>query len=209
MVKKQLSRKERERLQHRRDILNIALKLFSEHGFHNVSMQQIAECSEFAVGTLYNFFDSKEHLFEELINNTGQQVINEFLQILNSDGNEKEIIQAFIRHQPEFQEKHGNILKLYISEIGIKYLKLSKIRDVNNIHEVLDSKLNQIIKQGIQKGFFRVVDHEIAAKTLSSILETIVFETTGHCDKDEITDKFKKVEQLFLDGLLLPEDSHA
>ena len=64
MAKKQLSRKQRERLRHRQEILDMALKLFSERGFHNVSMQQIAEASEFAVGTLYNFFQSKEMLLK-------------------------------------------------------------------------------------------------------------------------------------------------
>jgi TetR/AcrR family transcriptional regulator len=37
-----LTRKEREKIRHREDILEAALKLFSEKGFHNVSMQDIA-----------------------------------------------------------------------------------------------------------------------------------------------------------------------
>ncbi len=45
----------------------MALKLFSEKGFHNVSMHEIAEKSEFAVGTLYKFFSNKEELYKALI----------------------------------------------------------------------------------------------------------------------------------------------
>ncbi|MCD4805118.1 MAG: TetR/AcrR family transcriptional regulator [Desulfobacterales bacterium] len=61
------SRKEREYLRHRQEILKVALKLFSEKGFHNVSMHEIATASEFAVGTLYKFFSNKEDLYRNLI----------------------------------------------------------------------------------------------------------------------------------------------
>ena len=205
MAEKPIQRKERERLRHRQEILDISLKLFSELGFNNVSMQQIADKSEFSVGTLYNFFESKDTLFEELINSTSSKVLSEFLEILDGPGNEKDRLWAFIRHQPKFLEKYGNILKLYISEMGIKTFKLFKFRDVNKVYEVVDLKLSQIIRQGIEKGTFRSVDPEIAGKTLGSVLERLILETEGLCDKDAIIDKFKKVEQLFLEGLLQPK----
>lgn len=209
MQEKQLSRKERERLQHKNEIIEIALRLFSEYGFHNVSMQQIAEASGFAVGTLYNFFESKESMFEELINTTGQDVLSEFLEILNGPGNEKERLWSFIMHQPKILDTYGSILKLYFSEIGSKILKYSKIHDVNNIHKILDNKLSEIIEQGIQKGFFRSVSPEIAAKSLGASIETLIVDITANYNKDEIIDKFTKIEQLFLEGLLLPKEPHA
>ena len=38
-----LSRRERERLQHKREIMDAALRLFSERGYHNVSMEELAK----------------------------------------------------------------------------------------------------------------------------------------------------------------------
>ena len=67
MPKGKLTRREREQLRHRREILHAALVLFSEHGFHNVSMQMVAARSEFGMGTLYGFFQSKEGLYRALI----------------------------------------------------------------------------------------------------------------------------------------------
>ena len=48
MPKGKLTRREREQLRHRREILDAALVLFSEHGFHNVSMQMVAARSDSA-----------------------------------------------------------------------------------------------------------------------------------------------------------------
>jgi len=53
-----LPRREREKLRQRQEILTAALGLFSEKGYHNVSMQEIAETAEFATGTLYKFFQN-------------------------------------------------------------------------------------------------------------------------------------------------------
>ncbi len=49
---KTLPRREREKLRLREDLLAAALELFSESGYHNVSMREIAQRAEFAVGTV-------------------------------------------------------------------------------------------------------------------------------------------------------------
>ena len=206
MATTEFSRREREKNLHKREILDSALKLFSEKGFHDVSMQQIAEKSEFSVGTLYNFFESKDALFEELIKDSAQRIVHEFSQTLDGPGNERVRLAAFIRKQPEIQEKHGELIKLYVAEFGIRGSKLSRINDQTRLREMLNSKLAQLIEEGMRKGLFRAVDPVIAAKALGSTLETLIFETTGHFSRDAITEMFNRVEQLFLDGLLAVGD---
>jgi len=206
MVKTQLSRKERERLRHKQEVLDKALKLFSQSGFHNVSMQQIAESSEFAVGTLYNLFDSKETLFKELISNCRQKIQGTLMELLDTPGTEKQRLTVFIRHMPELLEKHAELIRLYVSEVGTRAAKLSKEQDHENFHAVLNTRLEQILAAGIRKGVFRKVDPAITAKAINSVLETLAFEMAGPFDKAEAQAVFDKVEQLFMGGLLLPEE---
>jgi len=47
-------------------ILNAALGLFVERGFHGTSVPQIAENAEVGAGTIYRYFDSKEALVNAL-----------------------------------------------------------------------------------------------------------------------------------------------
>lgn len=202
MSKAKLSRREKEKVRHKREILEAALRLFSSKGFHNVSMQEIAEKSEFGVGTLYKFFEGKETLFEELINSTSEQVLNEFSEILDGPGNEAERLSAFFRYQPEFQQKHGEVIKLFVCELGVNGIKVSRIGEQNRVQEILNSRIAHLVESGISKGLFRAVDPEITAKVIASAFETLIFETTGSVDKAQAIEIFKKVEQLFLDGLL-------
>jgi len=200
-----LSRRERERRRHKAEILSAAVKLFSEKGFHNVSMSEIAAAAEFATGTLYNFFASKEALFDELAQTCGDRIVNDLVAILDGPGDEVDRLRAFIRRQPALQEENTDFIKVYVSEFGTRGAKVSKKRDETEFHRVLDTKVEELLESGIAKGRFRRVDAAVTAKAIHSIMETLAFEIAGHFDKAEATDKFAKVEQLFLDGLLLPE----
>ena len=60
-------RRKREKERHRREILEAALAVFAEKGYHQATMQEIAQQAEFAVGTLYLFFPSKKALYEALV----------------------------------------------------------------------------------------------------------------------------------------------
>lgn len=206
MDKTTLSRKEREKLRHKEEILAAALKLFSDKGFHNISMQQIAEESEFAVGTLYTFFESKEALFEELTNRCGDKMIGALMAILDAPGTEVERLTSFFRNSPILLEEHSEFIRLYVSELGMRGAKLSKRPEKENLDAVLNTRLQQLLEAGIRKGVFRRVDPAIATKAISSTIETLAFEISGRFDKAEAEEIFSKVEQLFIGGLLLPED---
>jgi len=45
----------------------VALKLFAEKGYHASSISQIAAKAKVSKGLMYNYFDSKEKLLEEII----------------------------------------------------------------------------------------------------------------------------------------------
>src|SRR5277367_1420353 len=57
------SRRERRGQETRQRIFQEALRLFSERGFHNVTVEQITEAADVGKGTFFNYFPSKEHLF--------------------------------------------------------------------------------------------------------------------------------------------------
>lgn len=50
----------------RKNILDAALELFGERGYHTTSISQIARKAGTSQGLLYNYFDGKSHLLEEI-----------------------------------------------------------------------------------------------------------------------------------------------
>ena len=61
------TRRERELARHRRDILDAAVHLFAENGYHETTMQMIADAAEFSVGYLYKHFPGKEEMYGEMV----------------------------------------------------------------------------------------------------------------------------------------------
>ncbi|NRB62813.1 MAG: TetR/AcrR family transcriptional regulator [Saprospiraceae bacterium] len=57
----------------RRHIMGVALVLFARKGFHSTSISQIAKAAKVSKGLIYNYFDSKDHLLEQLIVHEVQQ----------------------------------------------------------------------------------------------------------------------------------------
>ncbi|OGV60473.1 MAG: hypothetical protein A2X45_19070 [Lentisphaerae bacterium GWF2_50_93] len=62
-----LERRQREKEQRRKDIVDSARKFFFEKGFNGTTMPEIAKSLELSAGTLYLYFPSKESLYLELL----------------------------------------------------------------------------------------------------------------------------------------------
>jgi len=62
-----LTRKERERLFRKQEIIDASVKLFAGKGFNNTTLDEIAASSEFGKGTIYNYFSSKEEIYSAIV----------------------------------------------------------------------------------------------------------------------------------------------
>ncbi|WP_179953145.1 TetR/AcrR family transcriptional regulator [Desulfobotulus mexicanus] len=123
-----LSRKEREFIQRRESILNTALSLFAEKGFHQVSMSEIAKESEFSVGSLYNFFPNKEALYKAMILEKTGGVCRQLDHVINCDSDEFTKICRWIEKKIELYRENIGIFRLFLSEtMGINAIVRSQI----------------------------------------------------------------------------------
>ncbi len=191
---------------HKEAILEASLRLFSSKGFHNVSMQDIAAESEFAVGTLYNFFPSKEQLFAELLSDCAEKIYEMLWPILAGDEREDVKLRTFIRAHSRLVEENVDFIKLYVSEQG----NLTAAHNIGNVRAdeiktTLRGKLEDIIKSGIEKKNFRSVDARTAAHSLAAALQSFILESSEDFEKRKIDEGLAKIEHLFIDTLLMPE----
>ena len=70
-----LSRAERNRLQLRADILQAAFMEFSERGYHQTAIADIAKRLGIGHGTFYRYFENKRDILEHVINDTAMQLV--------------------------------------------------------------------------------------------------------------------------------------
>lgn len=102
------------RKQKKQLILNIALELFAENGFNATSISQIAKKAKISKGLIYNYFESKNDILKELIDEGFQEVSS--LMTPEQDGvlPEGEFI-AFIEKSFDMVKKDLQHWKLFYS----------------------------------------------------------------------------------------------
>ncbi len=59
---KGMGRRERKAAETRLKLFRCALQLFAEHGFPNVTVEDITEAADVGKGTFFNYFESKDHV---------------------------------------------------------------------------------------------------------------------------------------------------
>src|SRR4030067_3838454 len=116
METEKISRKEREYLAHREEILSAAEKVFAAKGFFPSTMSEIAETAEFGTGTLYKYFKSKEDLYFTLIDEKTDEINGPVKAELLRKAPATERIMNTLRLQLEFIERNRDFFRIYASE---------------------------------------------------------------------------------------------
>ena len=76
-------RKEKQKLEIRKQILDASMKLFVEEGFENVTIRRIADLIEYSPTTVYLYFKDKDEIFSSL-HDIGFEKMQEFNRTLAS-----------------------------------------------------------------------------------------------------------------------------
>src|SRR5690606_5590665 len=95
-------------------ILESALELFAENGFHATSISQIAKQAGISKGLIYNYFESKNEILSEIIKIGFDSVYS------NWDLNRDEVLSEeefvyFIRQTFKIMRENMEFWKLYMS----------------------------------------------------------------------------------------------
>jgi len=154
-----LSRREREKLWQRQEMLTAAIELFSEKGFHNVSMQEIAKRSEFAIGTLYKFFKNKEDLYRSIIVKQADTFHTALTRALDEEDDEIEKLRNYVKIKGAVFMDNVSVVRLYFAETrGASFnIKAGLDKEIREEYELLLQKLTGVFVAGIQKKRFQEI----------------------------------------------------
>jgi TetR/AcrR family transcriptional regulator len=173
-----LPRKEREKVRQRREMVAAALELFSEKGYHNVSMNEIAQKSEFAVGTLYKFFKNKEDLYRTLMLELADRFQSALREALETDEDEIGKLRNYVKVKGEVFLANLSAIQLFFAEAQGAGFRLGAELDA----DIREKKKNGIqalaavFNEGIsRKRFDNIADPYLLAVALDSITKAFLF----------------------------------
>ncbi len=199
-----LPRRERENLRQRGEILDTALKLFSEKGYHQVSMHEIAKEAEFGVGTLYKFFSNKHELYKVLIIKTAELWQNAVFQVLEQERNPFLAIKKYIAVQRELFFDNLLVVRLYYSETkGACFnIRAGFDEDLLRLRDERVEKLASVFTTGIKESVFRDLDPYHMALALHGIIDAFLFRMMEDPARFRARDELSDAAEIFLGGVL-------
>lgn len=115
----------------KRELLDTAMRLFVERGFSATSMRDIAKAADVTPGLAYHYFDSKQKLFAEALEDYAQQCVAEGIQVLDDvaltfDEKIRRLLATIAEeeHMPyhEFFHREGN--RAFHDELSVRLCDL-------------------------------------------------------------------------------------
>ena len=196
-----LSRRQRLNLQQRDEILETALKFFSEKSYSDVSMQDIAREAEFGMGTLYKFFNSKEDLYKALIVLLSEKWHHTVLQALEQERDPVRAIEKCMSIHRELFFDNLPFVRLFYSSAHIHLGPVSE-PDLHKFRDEYLKQLASIFERGIKAKVFRDGDPHHMALALYGIILTFLFKMNEDPSGYRKGDELSSVRDIFLKGVM-------
>ncbi len=140
--------REKKKSERKGRIFSAAVDLFNEKGFSNTSMQDIADNANLAVGTLYNYFPSKNDLLLDIMHDEIEITITEndalFNEVNLQNQSAKEIIKLISK-------------KIFSIPLFVKKESLKEIF-IATFSSNIDIKKGMILDLELMKAFQRLLD---------------------------------------------------
>jgi len=184
-------RREKEKGQRKKHILDTAKKLLLEKGLKSTSINQIAKQAELSVGAIYFYFKDKEDLFAALqvegLNLLSRTIAEAIDDQCTPEDKIRKITQSYLRFSQEYKS-YFDIINYFLASPETIF-SLERKRQIDERGNDSISILRAAIGEGIEKGLFKEVDPGRQAIILWSACHGMI--------------QLKKLEKT-----ILPKDSH-
>jgi AcrR family transcriptional regulator len=194
---------EQTRAAYREAILDAAERVFLTDGFQSAKMVDVAEATGVSVGTLYNYYDSKEAVFMALVE---RHRIRYFDMLCAPFSTEDPIqqLRELVERSLEFVEKNGALFAIYLRSTTPVFDGAMRCTPAINPADDNDrylSLLGELLTRGIEAGKLRNdIPIDELVWTLHSLMHASVLEWVGSAERRSLVTRGKFLVQLFLEG---------
>jgi len=202
-MEKKLSRREQDKLRHRRQMMTAARDLIAKKGYYNVTMHEIAKRAEFAVGTLYKFFSNKEELYEALMTEQVSAYYRILRDVLASGKDTLTILKEYIAAKAQIYAGDIATLRLYFAETrGAGYnIKAGLGRDIRDMHRKLIQELVAVLETGIRRKVLRKMNSQHMAIALEGLTNDFLLSWMEDRERHPYKANITEITDLFFRGV--------
>ncbi len=154
-------------------ILEAALKVFAEFGFHRAQVSRIAKAAGVADGTIYLYFKSKEDILVGLFQWKLGELVDKFrLNVMQSDHPRDAIRTICQLHYSEL-ERDRDLAK--VTQIELRQSNLELRKAIGHAVKPYIRLIEHVLQQGVEQKQFRAdLDIKLTRHLLFGALDEVV-----------------------------------
>lgn len=202
------SRKERELIRHRQEILAAAENVFVRKGFFNATMNEIASFAEFGVGTIYQYFSSKEELYATLILERADTIMDALILAARKAPDPVGKIKTLIEEQLKIFEANKGFIRLMSAEIDSptapEETRILLRSGINSTYQRFLEAVEKIFSDGIKFGLLQNLPPRKLAVALQGIINGFVSEWYRSGFQENLSDNSDIIFKIFLNSVKTP-----
>ena len=181
-------------------ILNAAIKVFSQKGFAGTLVDKVAELAKLGKGTIYRYFKDKQDLFIATALRGIDDLKNTVLKEIEEGKDPLEKIEKAISAYLGFFEKYPDLVNIVLHAPVELQQKIQK-RYFQHYKEHED-KMVEIFNEGIKQGQIRQLDPRITINILANLLNGFIYTWGMEGRRYSLKDKIPEITDTFFRGIL-------
>lgn len=169
-----------------------AMEVFGEHGFYKGTVSEIAKKAGLGKGTIYDYFRSKDEIFDEMFMYILETYEKQAKQSYNIEGTAKEKITKLLDFSYDFLSKNESLIEQ-------TFFRMENISEdirprIERLHVSIFEFILEIIEEGIENGEINdKIDKNVIALIVMNIvnrvqMKDLIFEGESQVGNAEIVD---------------------
>lgn len=180
------------------ELLAAAVRLFRQKGYHDTSMQDLAEAVGVQRGSLYHYIEAKEDLLWEIMDRSMRRLLEAVEPIAHSPAPAAERLrEAIAAHLKVAASSRDELTVLHVE---LKSLSPDRRARMLALRDRYESLFRRMVKDGVASGEFRPVDPKTVGLAILGACNwfTTWFQPQGPLSHQDFARAFA---DLFLQGL--------
>jgi AcrR family transcriptional regulator len=184
-----------------KQIIEAAIGVFAEKGFHPARMEDISDAAGLSKATIYLYFKDKDALIKAIANEVFHHELAELEAARDLPGTAAEKLQAlmasFVVREEEVDASMPIVFEFYALSSrrpGVQQILSDHLR-------ISVESIKEILQQGVEQGEFPPMDTEKAAHTFMALLEGTLAQELYIPEAKGATEQLQYGINLLLKGL--------
>ncbi|MCL5006287.1 MAG: TetR/AcrR family transcriptional regulator [Acidobacteria bacterium] len=184
------------------ELLEAARKVFAEKGFHEATVDEIADAAGVAKGTVYLYYQSKQAIYWAALERGITALLDEVKTRVGEEETLEDKVRAFIAIKIAYFEKNRDFFAIYISEFGSAFTHPAQLRKrFGDLYLQQSRVIEAVLQEGIKRKVIRSIRPDIAALAISDLTRGIITQRLLGWSKGDVESDIRFVFDLVWRGI--------